>query len=133
MINNRKQVMIPVLTSWARTDANMAIFTCGSTVDSMEKKAPLRTTFLCTLQPATLARPPYTQAATLDTGPLAESYPGGIRARSSSNHFQSACARGGSVFFEQTVRLSHLLTRLHYTGRRRSSNHGSRKLERSRF
>ena len=55
------------------------------------------TTFLCTLQPATSAKPLYTLAATLDTGPLARSYPGGIRTRSSSNHFQSARARFGSA------------------------------------
>ncbi len=34
--------------------------------------------FLCTLQPATWVIPPYTLAATLDTGPLARSYGGGI-------------------------------------------------------
>ena len=33
---------------------------------------------------------PYTLAATLDTGPLAKSYPGGSPTRLSSNHFQSA-------------------------------------------
>ena len=47
--------------------------------------------FLCTLQPATSAWP-YTLAATLDTGPLAGSYPGGIRTRLSTNHFQYARA-----------------------------------------
>ncbi len=46
--------------------------------------------FLCTLQPATSAKPPYTLAATLDTEPLARSYSGGIYPRLSSNHFQFA-------------------------------------------
>ena len=40
---------------------------------------------------------PYTLAATLDTGPVASSYPGGIRTRSSSNYFQSARASDGSA------------------------------------
>jgi len=39
---------------------------------------------------------PYTQAATLDTGPVASSYPGGSHTRSSSNYFQSALATDGS-------------------------------------
>jgi len=39
---------------------------------------------------------PYTQAATLDTGPVASSYPGGSHTRSSSNYFQSALASHGS-------------------------------------
>ena len=33
---------------------------------------------------------PYTCAATLDTGPLARSYPGGVSSRLSPNHFQFA-------------------------------------------
>jgi len=40
---------------------------------------------------------PYTQAATLDTGPVASSYPGGSHTRSSSNYFQSALASHGSA------------------------------------
>ena len=58
------------------------------------------TTFLCTLQRATSKTLPalrlhasYRHAATLDTGPLAKSYPRGIRPRLSSNHFQSARSR----------------------------------------
>ncbi len=39
---------------------------------------------------------PYNNAAKLDTGPRAKSYPGGIRPRSSSNHFQSARSSHGS-------------------------------------
>jgi len=35
---------------------------------------------------------PYTNAATLDTEPLARSYSGGVHTRLSSNHFQSARA-----------------------------------------
>ena len=35
---------------------------------------------------------PYSHAATLDTGPVASGYPGGIRTRWSTNHFQSARA-----------------------------------------
>ena len=55
------------------------------------------TTFLCTLQRATSKTSPalrlhasYRHAATLDTGPLAKSYPRGNSPRVSSNHFQSA-------------------------------------------
>ncbi len=50
------------------------------------------TTFLCTLQDTTSAQSPYTHPATLDTGRVANAYPGGILTRLSSNHFQSACA-----------------------------------------
>ena len=39
------------------------------------------TTFLCTLQPTTSAKTPYTLAATLDTGRVASTYPGGIHTR----------------------------------------------------
>ena len=39
--------------------------------------------------------PPYTTSATLDTGPVASSYPGGISPRSSSRPCQSARACGG--------------------------------------
>jgi hypothetical protein len=38
---------------------------------------------------------PYTNAAKLDTEPVANSYSGGIRTRSSSSHFQSARACHG--------------------------------------
>ena len=41
-------------------------------------------------------RSPYTLAETLDTGPLARSYPGGIFPRLSSNHFQFARPSIGS-------------------------------------
>ena len=40
---------------------------------------------------------PYSHAATLDTGPVASGYPGGIRTRWSTNHFQSARATLGSA------------------------------------
>ncbi len=40
---------------------------------------------------------PYTNAAKLDTEPVANSYSGGIRTRSSSSHFQSARAFHGSL------------------------------------
>ena len=49
-------------------------------------------TFLCTLQDTTSERSPYTHPATLDTGPVASGYPGGIPTRSSTNHFQFARA-----------------------------------------
>jgi hypothetical protein len=42
------------------------------------------------------SEPPYTYPATLDTGPVANGYPGGSLPRSSSNHFQYA--RALSVF-----------------------------------
>jgi hypothetical protein len=57
------------------------------------------TTFLGTLQRTTSKRrqdygftTSYRFAATLDTGPLAKSYPRGSHTRLSSNHFQSARA-----------------------------------------
>jgi len=48
------------------------------------------TTFLCTLQLVTSTRTSYTQAATLDTGRVASTYPGGISPRSSIGPCQSA-------------------------------------------
>ena len=37
-------------------------------------------------------------AATLDTGPVASGYPGGVHSRWSTNHFQFARARGCSAY-----------------------------------
>ena len=53
------------------------------------------TTSLFTLQATTSANGAYTPPAKLDTGRAANTYPGGIPTRLSSNHFQSARARHG--------------------------------------
>jgi len=53
-------------------------------------------TFLFTLQATTSANGAYTPPAKLDTGRVANTYPGGSHTRWSSNHFQSARAPCGS-------------------------------------
>jgi hypothetical protein len=50
------------------------------------------TTFLPTLQGVTSSTRLYKHPARLDTGRVANTYPGGIRTRLSINHFQSARA-----------------------------------------
>jgi len=80
-------------------------------------------TFLFTLQATTSANGAYTPPAKLDTGRVANTYPGGSHTRWSSNHFQSARACDGSPrhFDQQSGDVAELNEVIRYQGNSRQA------------